>query len=227
MAEFYGVNMRHIVDRVIDTEFDELKDYVETIEGALQGKLDTFKARAKRRAEGMSPEAKERYFEDLAEDAIFLWDRFPALTWKTAFISTYSIFEHHLLNLCGHAGRYGDFGIDVDDIKGTGIFAAKIYLKEVCKVAFPDNTPDWGDVLQMNKIRNIFVHRLGRMKRGSTWKGLPEYQKRKARLIEFNEGGDIRLLEGYCLDAIETFRRFFKATLAAVPDHLLRRAKDE
>src|SRR4051794_23730244 len=102
--------MRHIVDSVVDTEFDELKDYVETVEGALKGKFETFKARAERRAEGMSPEVKERYFEDLAEDAIFLWDRFPALTWKTSFISAYSIFEHHLLNLCGHAGRYGGFG---------------------------------------------------------------------------------------------------------------------
>jgi hypothetical protein len=227
VAKFYGVNMRHIVDRVIDTEFDELRDYVETVGGVLKGKVETFKARAERRAEGMSPEAKERYFEDLAEDAIFLWDRFPALTWKTAFISSYSTFEHSLLNLCRHAGRYGGFGIDVDDIKGTGIFTAQIYLKKVCKVAFPDDTPDWQDVLQMNKIRNIFVHRVGRMKRGSTWKGLSEYQKRKAKLIEFNEGGDIRLFEGYCVDAIETFRRFFKATLAAVPDDLLRRSKVE
>lgn len=79
----------------------------------------------------------------------------------------------------------------------------------------------------MNKIRNIFVHRLGRMKRGSSWKGLPEYQKRKAKLIDFNDGGDIRLLDGYCLDAIETFRRFFKSTLATMPDRLLRREVEE
>ncbi len=227
MAKFCGVNMRHILDKVIDVEFDELKDYVETVEGVLKDKFETFKARTERRAEGMSPEAKDRYFEDLAEDAIFLWDRFPALTWKTAFISAYSIFEHHILNLCRHASGYGGFGIDVDDIKGKGIFAAQIYLKKVCKVAFPDNTPDWQDVLQMNQIRNIFVHRLGRMKWDSKWKGLPEYQERKATLIEFREGGDIRLLEGYCVDAIETFRRFFKATLAAVPDDLLRRSKVE
>jgi hypothetical protein len=227
MSRFYGVHMGQIVGSVIDTEYDELRDYVETVEDALKGKFKTFQERAEARAEGMSPEAKERYFEDLAEDAIFLWDRFPSLSWKTAFTTAYSIYEHHLLNLCGHAGRYGDFDIRVDDIKGTGIFAAQTYLKKVCKVTFPDNCRDWQDILQMNKIRNVFVHRLGRMKRDSTWKGLPEYQERKAKLIEFPEGGDIWFLEGYCLDAIEIFRRHFKATLAAVPVELLRRSKDE
>jgi hypothetical protein len=227
MAKYYGVHMGHIAGRVIDTEYDELRDYVETVEDASKGKFKTFQERAEARAEGMPPEAKERYIDDLAEDAIFLWDRFPSLTWKTAFTSAYSIYEHHLLNLCGHAGRYGGFDVRVDDIKGTGIFAAQIYLKKVCKVAFPDSCQDWQDVLQMIKIRNIFVHRLGRRKRDSTWKGLSEYQMRKAKLIEFTEGGDIRFLEGYCLDAIETFRRHFNATLAAVPDELLRRSKDE
>ena len=48
-----------------------------------------------------------------------------------------------------------------------------------------------------------------------------------ATLIEFSEGGDIRFLEGYCLDAIEVFRRHFKTTLATVPDELLRQSKDE
>lgn len=53
------------------------------------------------------------------------------------------------------------------------------------------------------------------------------YRKRKGKLIELNEGGNIRFLDGYCLDAIEIFRRFFKATLAAMPDNLLRRSEDE
>lgn len=116
MTKFYGVNMRHILDRVVDTEFDELKDYVETVEQALKGQFRKFKARAEQEADGMPPEVKDRYFEDLAEDAVFLWERFPALTRKTAFVSAYSIFEHHLLNLCMHAGHYGHFGIDVNDI---------------------------------------------------------------------------------------------------------------
>lgn len=222
MAKFIGVDMRRILDRVFDTELDELKDYVETVEDALKGKLKSFEERAERRAEGMSPAAKDRYFESLAEDAHFLWGRFPALTWKTAFIGAYSIFEHALINLCGHTAHYGGHEIRVEDIQGKGIFAAQTYLKKVCKVSFPDNCADWQDILHMNRIRNLLVHRLGHMKHGSAWKGLPQYLKRKAKLIEFTEGGDIRFLDGYCLDAIETYRRFFKATLAAVPDHLLR-----
>ena len=227
MEKFYGVHMGHVVSRVVDTEYDELRDYIETVEDALKGKFKTFQERAEERAEGMSPEAKERYFDGLAEDAIYLWDRFPSLTWKTVFTTAYSIYEHHLLNLCGHAGRYGGFEIRVDDIRGKGIFAAKTYLKKVCKVAFPDNCQDWEDIVQMNKIRNVFVHRLGRMKRDGEWKGLSGYQKRKENLIEFTEGGDIRFLEGYCLDAIEIFRRHFKSTLAAVPEGLLRQSNGE
>jgi hypothetical protein len=54
MAKYYGVHMGHIVGRVIDTEYDELRDYVETVEDALRGKFKTFQERAEARAEGMS-----------------------------------------------------------------------------------------------------------------------------------------------------------------------------
>lgn len=39
MAKCYGVHMGYIVGRVIETEYDELWDYVEIVEDALRGQV--------------------------------------------------------------------------------------------------------------------------------------------------------------------------------------------
>ncbi len=225
-VEIDGVGERWMLDLFFNDELNDLREYVETIEGALSKKFDEFGDDIERRTEGMSKEQRDEYVEMMTDNAFRLADRFPSMVRKTAFVFLYGLFEHSLLNLCGHVKNYGQFKESATGGRDKGITAAQKYLKSVAKVKFPDQTREWGEIDQMAKIRHLFAHGQGRVK-GEPTKALLQYIKKKKGLIELTGMNEIKLNAGYCEDAIEVIRRFFAATLKAVPDDLLRQSVEE
>src|SRR5690242_14251260 len=98
MSRRASLNMRWVLGHFFDDELDELKVYIETIEGAFSKKLEELGNEVSRRTDGMSQNRKDRYVEMMADDAIQLADRFPSLVRKTSFVFLYGLFEHSLLN---------------------------------------------------------------------------------------------------------------------------------
>lgn len=225
-VEIDGVGERWMLDLFFNDELNDLREYVETIEGALSKKFDEFGDDIEHRTEGMSKEQRDEYVEMMTDNAFRLADRFPSMVRKTAFVFLYGLFEHSLLNLCGHVKNYGQFKESATGGRDKGITAAQKYLKSVAKVKFPDQTREWGEIDQMAKIRHLFAHGQGRVK-GEPTKALLQYIKKKKGLIELTGMNEIKLNAGYCEDAIEVIRRFFAATLKAVPDDLLRQSVEE
>ncbi len=226
MAKVCGVNMRHMLDHFFNDELNELGEYIKTIEDALNKKLDEFGDDIHRRTEEMSPEEKDQYVEMMTDDAFQLADRFPSMVRKTAFVFLYGLFEYALLNLCGHVKKYGKFEVGATDGKDKGITAAQVYLKNVAKVKFPDQSREWNEIKQMAEIRNLYSHRQGRVK-GEASKALLAYIKKKKGLIELSGMNEIKFNAGYCEDSIEVVRKSFAAVLKAVPDDLLRQSVEE
>jgi hypothetical protein len=225
MVKFYGVDMRHLLDHFFNDELNELGEYIETSEGVLKRRFDEFADGLERRTAMMSPEAKDHYVEMIADEAFQIADRFPSMVRKTSFVYLYGLFEHTLLNLCGHVKNYGEFKEEITGGKDKGITAAQSYLKNVAKVKFPDQSREWNEIKQMAEIRNFLSHRQGRVK-GEPSKALLEYIKRKKGLIELTGMNEIKFNAGYCEDAIEVIRKFFAAVLKAVPDRLLRQSTE-
>lgn len=227
MAQLYGMNMRHVLERFFDHELNELQQYVDTIEGALKQRYYEFEDDIERRTEKMSEEQKNDYLELLTDDAFQLIDRFPSMVRKTAFVFLYGLLEHTLLHLCGHVKKYGKFKVSATDRgQHKGITAAQTYLKDVAKVKFPDQSREWNEIKHMADIRNRLVHNQGRVPNMPTT-ALIQYVKKKKGLIELKGIYEIKFNAGYCEDAIEVIRKFFAKVLKEVPDNLLRRTIEE
>lgn len=227
MAQRYGMNMRFLLDHVFNDELNDLKDYVETIEGALRQKWDEFGDDIGRKTAGMTEDQKNEYIEYLTDDAFQLYDRFPSMVRKTAFVFLYGLLEHTLLNLCGHVKKYGRFKESATGRgKDKGIAAAQSYLKDVAMVKFPDQCREWNEIKHMADIRNILAHNKGRVP-GEPTTALIQYIKKTKGLIELKGMYEIKFNAGYCDDAIEVIRKFFAKVLKEVPDNLLRRTVEE
>lgn len=226
MAKSYGLNMRYIIEDLFNDELNELAEYVKTIEGALQKKFDEFDDSVTHKTAAMTEEQKADYIEWATDDAFQLADRFPSLVRKTSFVFLYGLFEHTLMNLCGHVKKYGKFKEKVTGGKDKGITAVQVYLKTVAKVKFPDQSKQWNEIKSMAEIRNLLSHRQGQIK-GEPSKALLAYIKKKKGMIELAGVNEIKLNTGYCEDAIEVIRTFFTALMKAIPDDLMRRTIEE
>lgn len=226
MEKYYGVHMGQIVDHLFQHELNELGEYIETIEGALNKKFKEFGDSISRTMASMSEYQKSEYMEWVSDDAFRLADQFPSMVRKTSFVFLYGLFEHTLLNLCRHVKKYGKFKEKVTGGSDKGITAAKVFLKTVAKVKFPDQSREWNDITMMAEIRNLLAHRQGRVK-GDPSKALLAYMKKQKGLIELTGANEIKFNEGYCQNAIEVIRTFFAALLKQIPDDLLQQTVED
>ncbi len=227
MARQAGSNNRAIFAMIFDQELDDLKDYVATIDTSLSKRFDEFGEEVTKTTEGMSEDDAADHVESVTDTAFQLADRFPAMARKTAFVFLYGLLEHSLLSVCNDVKKYGKFTEDPTGGSDKGITAAKVYLKEVAKLPFPDQSSEWNEIDRMAYIRNGFIHRMGRIKGDEPDKALKAYIKKKKGLIEIEGIGKTRLNAGYCEDAIKIIRKFFKSVLDIIPDEMLSFTEEE
>ncbi len=216
-------SLRPIIWFVFDNKLTELSQYVSTVGSALKEKLARLGDDFDENTKDMTPAQRNWYAEMEAGDAFQLAEYFPALIWQTAFIQMYFILESSIINLCKTVRSEGGFTNPVTG-KHKGLVAAQKFLTTVVGVSFPFegavHGPIWNELLRMNELRNIFAHRMGQIHDVPSPE-LKKYIGRKNALIEVDSAGQITVTEQYCLEAIETARRFFADVLAAVPDRLI------
>ncbi|MCR8966168.1 hypothetical protein O0550_23785 [Brevibacillus halotolerans] len=131
----------HIVSSYMD-ELNSLEEYIENVELFIES-----------RSEDLEPVTTEGYFH---------WNiKFPTILRATVFLSCYAYFEHQLVTMCKDFERQEDILVKYNDLTGQGIEKAAKYLKKVCNIEFPDQSPEWNRIKKYNLIRNCFAHNLG------------------------------------------------------------------
>jgi hypothetical protein len=100
----------------------------------------------------------------------------------------------------------------LDDIHGSGINRAKIYLVKVLNTSFPfENDSAWEKIQWFGKIRNCIVHAEGKVKDSN----LKKYIENHPNLhCEMRFGNDSVVLdEGFCEEAIAVIGAFLQSLL--------------
>ena len=125
-----------------------LNDFINTIDDHLAEKL-----RSKVKQEQETGSYDPRFNAEGQYGIIF-----PDILWRTTFLHSYFLLESALDQICTNIQIAEDYSISLKDLNGRGIQRASLYLKKVVNVTMPFETDTWKTLLDLNKIRNIFVH---------------------------------------------------------------------
>ncbi|ACB74312.1 hypothetical protein [Opitutus terrae] len=113
------------------------------------------------------PEAQRQdYVDSAAEDYDELHETFPAMFRASLFVMCMADFENTLNGLAELFKKAKKLEISFKEIRGEGMERAKIYLKKVARVGFPDELPHWATIKKFSALRNILVHADGRIPAG-------------------------------------------------------------
>lgn len=88
---------------------------------------------------------------------------YPNIVWSSIFLTAYSLFEYSLLEICKSFKIENENNITLQDLNHKGINKAKVFLKKIIKLNFPDEEAEWAFVKNSNLIRNCLIHRSGNL----------------------------------------------------------------
>lgn len=136
---------------------------------------------------------------------------FPNILWKTTFLHSYFLLESSLDQICDNIKKAEGHKISLKDFNGRGIQRASLYLKKLANVSHSFETNTWSDLVELNKIRNIFVHSDGNIDISD--KKALNFQKRFNGLYVYeafdNEYLSLSISKQFTLQALDTIERFF------------------
>jgi hypothetical protein len=97
-------------------------------------------------------------------------------------------------------------------IRGEGIFRSKEYLGKICLINISD-TPEWNDIIHINKIRNVFVHNLGRLDDANKHM---QYINQKKQYLKLDAHNRIVIGQGYLEEICSVFHKCLFDTIEKV-----------
>ncbi len=200
----------------IDIDLDNLSKFAATLEDSLEYKQKELIYRVDKEASKLTKEQRDELYEFYEEDHWQLSEIFPNTLRFSLFVTCYSLLEHALVNLCNYLYRQHNYSIELNDLRGEGIFRAQTYLKKVGSVNFPDQTSSWTNIIAYNRIRNFIVHSEGRLDDSDKAKKVESFINTNPS-ITLDQLKRIQLSKDFCPEVIETLKRFISELFEALP----------
>jgi hypothetical protein len=151
----------HTYRQLVQSEIEQLRGYAHALEGALEDEKRRLQKQSEEQASKMTEVERMDFYEWVSDDFYRLGETFPKILRYSLFVHTYSLLENTLLRIAEHLHVSQKLELSPSDLRDEGIVRAKTYLKKVARVSFPDGGADWQDILALNHIRNIVVHKAG------------------------------------------------------------------
>lgn len=146
--------------------FEQFESYARSLESMLRDEASAFSVRADARLKEMPAERQQDFIEDASEDYAELHETFPSMFRTSLFVMCVADFEHSLNGLADLFQMAKKLEISFKEIRGEGIERARLFLKKVAKVGFPDDSGDWSRIKEFAVLRNLMVHADGRVPPG-------------------------------------------------------------
>ena len=196
------------------TELQIIKDLVVNMEDYFLERCIEFEKDAAKRVK-KAPKYSREELEEILEDEFNVVSRgMPILIRQSLFISTYSLLETYLNELCSTLKEELKMSIDVSDLNGAGIFRAQNYLAKILNVDFPQSHRSWQKIGHYNRLRNCFAHANGQLSK-ETNKQLLKFIKDQEK-IEANILLRVELQEGFVEEVCDTMTLFARELLPRV-----------
>jgi hypothetical protein len=155
----------------------------------------------------------ERYgnLDSMGWDMKALFEKhFPNLQRRSVLMTVYSSFESELVELCALFQVEKRLTIAVSDLSGQGIFQAQNYLEKVARLDVHRGSAEWAKVNHLRIIRNMIVHREGKLLDSTDERFKKEMKAINAlKFIEASER-EILLEPGFLPEAVRAFELYFK-----------------
>lgn len=176
--------LRSITKHLITSEIEELREVTSLIDNLMTEEVKKFNSRIDKMAQGLSKEEQDEFYGWHSDDYWRLSKAFPNVTAASLFVTNYSFLEYQLIFICKSLHSIKKFPIKLLDLKGEGIFLAQNYLKKVVGISdFPDQTAQWNEICQYNRIRNFIVHNNSQLDDSDRAKAIKLYITNKSSII--------------------------------------------
>lgn len=189
-------------------ELDQLDRCLEEVHDTLAGRLAEFQQSIEEHAAKLSPDSREDWYEWNRDTHWELSEVFPRILRHSLFVTTYGFLEHTLLRVCRHLEYESPRSVGLSDLKPEGIELARVYLKKVREIPFPDQSVEWNRLSWYRKIRNCLVHNDSRVPPKDKGQPIRDFFAKNSNLGAVDELGRIALTHAACEDIILVTRRF-------------------
>ena len=206
-------------DAWLHYRFGQLRRTIDLSERLLQQEASELVTWVEAEASKLPQEERQEFYASISDEHYELREVVPNVLRRALFIVCYTEIEAYLNTLCRLPRNSKGPGVSLDDLVGRGIERAKRYLAKVLRVDFPSKSPDWQELTNYNKLRNVLAHTEGRLSAAQRSKHIGCYVA-KHQYLDLDSLGYIVIHKGFCEEVIDTALRFFKQ----LPADLRRRA---
>jgi len=168
--------VQNAVQRLIEFRISELQEYRDEVEGYFVQQENKLLERYNKQI-AKHPDPDGDIAEFYGEERSRIQEIFLTTLRYSLVIMTHSLLEVTLEDLCQHFQRSKNLTTTIDDVPGEGLERAKRYLKQKCKVDFPETTKEWQTIERSTKVRNAIAHYQGNVKK-------VRGQKKRVRLFQ-------------------------------------------
>lgn len=135
------------------------------VEKIISGNFPPSEEVEKAEVQKLKGKEKEKYEEEAFESLICLFDLHDVAAHNVAFYYSFFIyllsdFENKMNELCWECGDKNHTGIDLRDLKGSGIERSLLFLDKVVQIELPDSSLI-KEIILMRDIRNVLAHSSG------------------------------------------------------------------
>lgn len=198
----------------ISIDFDNLLAHCEFLSKGLASERQRFDELIATESENLSDEEQDYFGDVYADQAWKLHDVFPSLQATSAFLLAYGMFEKTMNELAREAASTVGAKIKPADLHGQGIERAKNFLAKVCQVETPFKSPEWDEISNFAKLRNVMAHAFGELDLTKPdHRHILEYCRKQenikiTRYSQENEFAEVELSLEYVALVIKSFRNF-------------------
>lgn len=207
---------KNVFRDMIKIELDTLREYTTTLEDLLTQELENLRLWSEKETSKLLKERQEDFYDFHSDDYLSLSEIFPNTLRSSLFVTCYSLLECRLIDLCKYLRKQHNYSIKLDDLRERGISGARVYLKKIMGINFPDQPPLWTDILVYKDIRNFIVHNDGRLGDSDKAKKVKAFINARSS-ISLDHRKRIRFSGDFYLEVINTLESFFDELLKALP----------
>jgi hypothetical protein len=186
------------------------------MERMLQREQEGLRTKVEERASKIEDEElRTIYIEDASEEWTQLTRTFPEFVRSALFTKSMSAFETYLLRAAQVHLKRTPIALTLGDLRGDGIFKAKLYFTKVAALPFPQDTDSWSDLSRLAEIRNYVVHADSVVPTEKV-KGIQDFVSSRFQEIEISTEGRLRFTDRSCgrlIDICEVFLKEFRRRL--------------
>ena len=191
--------------------------YLIALNASLQSQRDALEAVIDRERAGADDETADLVLDHHIDEWHQLAVVFPRRFFNTFVVSLCSWLEAELNDLANAHLRLHPDAMNLNEVAGNGLERARLYLKRVVGIDFPDSRGSWPVLQSLYKIRNEIIHK------DAASKGLSAPELKLLAEHECggtNQGERIALTLPFCQMALANVRTFFRDLDAVLPEYL-------